>query len=334
MPVFLRVKDRGSLRDVAILAADEPLTIGLDEDADLSFPHDTQMSSLHARVVLQGPVCMVIDLESTNGTFLNEVPLGQCSLSPGNVLRCGSTEFCVELTEQDHTAKATAAPEPGHDHRANAICGVTEPTAPDGSLAAAPLPAELELVSGFCGASAIDVYRRFALQKELSTAPHAEEPPKEFTVRLPQSGPSKDCLRFLAYALPKRTGVWWLTQCIRAADSLKSDDDAAMLEATEAWVLSPTDATRRTAMQMAEKLEMATPAALAGASVFFIHGSLGPINTPDIPAPDHVAGKMIGGGAILAAVIHSPEKAPERRRRFVDLALKISSGGLSWQQDK
>ncbi len=334
MPVFLRVRDGGSFRDVAVLAAEEPLTIGRDQDADLSFPFDTQMSSLHAQVSLQGQVCTVIDLDSTNGMYLNEEPVEQFSLRPGNILRCGSTEFCIEMTEQDETAEATVTTAPVRHHSGTVISGVTEPTVQGGAVAVAPLPAELKQVSGFCAASAIDVYRRFALQKVLSITPDTVESPKEFTIRLLETGADNDCLYFLAYALPKRMGVWWLTQCIRAAGSLKSDGDPAMLEATEAWVKSPTDETRRTAMKLAEKLEMSTPASLAGVSAYFTHGSLGPANTPEIPAPDNVAGKMIGGGAILAAVIHSPEKAPERRRRFVDLALKVSSGALSWKQDK
>lgn len=334
MPVFLRVKDRDSLRDVAMLGADEPLTIGRDQDADLSFPLDTQMSSLHAQVMLNDKVCTVIDLDSTNGTFLNEVQVEKCNLTPGSLLRCGSTEFCVEMTESDQSADAPVVPAAGHPHNSTAISALTEPTAIGGAATVTSLPAEIQQVNGFCAALAIDVYRRFGLQKVLSTAPDAAESPEEFTIRLLKSGAENDCLYFLAYALPKRLGVWWLTQCIRAAESLKSEGDPAMLEATEAWVKSPNDETRRTAMKLAEDLEMATPAALAGASVFFTHGSLGPANTPEVPAPDNVAGIGIGGGAILAAVIHSPEKAPERRRRFVDLALKVSSGALSWKQDK
>ncbi len=330
MPVFLRVRDGGSLRDVAVLAAEEPLTIGRDQDADMSFPFDTQMSSLHAQVVLQGQVCTVIDLESTNGTYLNEEPVEQCSLSPGNLLRCGSTEFCIEMTEQDKPADAMMTPAASFHDSGTAHNGGTGAADP----AVVPLPAELQQINGFCAPSAIDVYKRFALQKVLSMPPHAAESPQEYTIRMLESGTANECLYFLAYALPKRMGVWWLTKCIRAADSLKSAADSLMLEATEAWVKSPTDETRRTAMKLAAKLEMGTPASLAGAAAFFAHGSLGPANTPKIPAPDNMAGKAIGGGAILAAVAHSPEKAPERRRQFVDLALKVSSGALSWKQDK
>ena len=334
MPVFLRVKDRDSLRDVAMLGADEPLTIGRDQVADLWFPLDTQMSSLHAQVMLKDKVCTVIDLESTNGTFLNEVQVEKCNLRHGSLLRCGSTEFCVEMIETDQSLDTPVVPAAGHQHNSTAIGAVTEPTAIGGAATVMSLPAEIQQVNGFCAALAIDVYRRFGLQKVLSTAPDAAESPEEFTIRLLKSGAENDCLLFLAYALPKRLGVWWLTKCIRSANSLKSAGDPAMLDATEAWVRSPSDETRRTAMQLAEDLEMATPAALAGASVFFTHGSLGPANSPEIPAPDNVAGKGIASGAILATVLHAPEKAPDRRRHFVDLALKISSGQLSWQQDK
>jgi len=83
-------------------------------------------------------------------------------------------------------------------------------------------------------------------------------------------------------------------------------------------------------MKLAESLEMGTPAAWSGVGAFWSHGSMAPENAPDVPAPDALAGKAISGGAILASVIHSPEKAPERRQQFVELALKISSGELGW----
>ncbi len=55
---------------------------------------DPYASSKHARLVRQAGVVIVEDLDSTNGTFLNEEPLlGAQPLQLGDRIRIGDTEF-------------------------------------------------------------------------------------------------------------------------------------------------------------------------------------------------------------------------------------------------
>lgn len=55
---------------------------------------DPFASSQHARVVREGPVLVLEDLGSTNGTFLNGEPVhGPQPLHPGDVIRIGDSEF-------------------------------------------------------------------------------------------------------------------------------------------------------------------------------------------------------------------------------------------------
>jgi hypothetical protein len=103
-----------------------------------------------------------------------------------------------------------------------------------------------------------------------------------------------------------------------------------MLQLAEDWVRQPSDDARRKAMQMAESLEMESPAAWAGVSAFWSHGSMAPPSAPDVPAPDHLTGKAVTGGAILATVLRNPEKAAERRQLFTEIAIRIADGKLPW----
>jgi hypothetical protein len=55
---------------------------------------DPFASSLHARISREGPVVVIEDLGSTNGTYLNEQPLsGPQPLHDGDRIRIGDSEF-------------------------------------------------------------------------------------------------------------------------------------------------------------------------------------------------------------------------------------------------
>jgi hypothetical protein len=56
---------------------------------------DPFASSRHARIVRQGDVLVIEDLDSTNGTYLNGDRLdGPQPLHPGDRIRIGDNEFC------------------------------------------------------------------------------------------------------------------------------------------------------------------------------------------------------------------------------------------------
>jgi hypothetical protein len=109
-------------------------------------------------------------------------------------------------------------------------------------------------------------------------------------------------------------------------------DPAALpcLLAAEAWVRDPTDDLRRAAMHEAEKLEFATADAWPGVAAFWSDGSMAPQDGPDVPAPDGLMAHAVMGAVQLAAVQDEPEKAEEKQRRFVVLAIEIANGLGLW----
>ena len=55
---------------------------------------DPFASTHHARITREGPVVVIEDLASTNGTYLNESPLsGPAPLHDGDTIRIGDSEF-------------------------------------------------------------------------------------------------------------------------------------------------------------------------------------------------------------------------------------------------
>jgi FHA domain len=73
------------------------LSIGRSSDADVRI-EDRFASGVHARVYSRGPNYYVEDMNSTNGTFLNDRRLdGEARLNDLDELRIGNTEFRFEL---------------------------------------------------------------------------------------------------------------------------------------------------------------------------------------------------------------------------------------------
>src|SRR6056297_1531576 len=106
MPWFLRVQEGERFRDAAVLAEGQPLIIGRADTADLPFPSDHQMSSRHLSVELKDGVCWFEDLKSTNGSWLNDEAVVEGELTPGALLTCGATVFCIEVDAQSGSPSA------------------------------------------------------------------------------------------------------------------------------------------------------------------------------------------------------------------------------------
>ena len=80
-------------------------TIGRVEDNTFQIA-EPSVSSHHCEVVLRGNEVVIKDLNSTNGTFINEEKITESVLKPGQTLRLGQ----IELRLEDGAPAATAAP--------------------------------------------------------------------------------------------------------------------------------------------------------------------------------------------------------------------------------
>ena len=76
---------------------EEDLTLGRDETSTVVVASD-QASRRHARIFVSGGVHVLVDLDSTNGTFLNSKLVKEQTLRHGDVIRIASTvlKYAVE----------------------------------------------------------------------------------------------------------------------------------------------------------------------------------------------------------------------------------------------
>jgi hypothetical protein len=74
-----------------------PLTIGRADDNDVGLGKDEFASGHHARIESQRDGVWILDLNSTNGTFVNGSRLdGRRALKEGDVVQIGDTELRFE----------------------------------------------------------------------------------------------------------------------------------------------------------------------------------------------------------------------------------------------
>ncbi len=99
---------------------DGPLTIGRDPECDLFFA-DKKLSRKHARVERLGVGFRLVDLESRNGSWVNEERVEARDLSPGDEIRLGGLRLTIEQDTvpdpprdagDESTVYLTAAPPP------------------------------------------------------------------------------------------------------------------------------------------------------------------------------------------------------------------------------
>jgi pSer/pThr/pTyr-binding forkhead associated (FHA) protein len=72
--------------------------VGRHPDNDFSIEHPT-ISSVHCEIVLQASGVLLRDLESTNGTFVNNEKVREVQLEPGQIVRLGDVELLVETVD-------------------------------------------------------------------------------------------------------------------------------------------------------------------------------------------------------------------------------------------
>ncbi len=108
---FLLVTSSGKLKGKRLEINKNKVTIGRAPDNDIS-TDDSVASAWHCSVVKDGKKYSLMDLNSTNGTRLNEEFVKSSHLKPKDVIRVGSLEilFDGEDVEVQNTAGSPSEP--------------------------------------------------------------------------------------------------------------------------------------------------------------------------------------------------------------------------------
>jgi hypothetical protein len=150
---------------------------------------------------------------------------------------------------------------------------------------------------------------------------------REYLAVLFDRGHFTDAVKFLSHALPKREAIRWACLCAREVVGAETPaPEVRALEAAERWVRVPSEEYRRAAMTAMETAGLGSPGGCAAFGAFVSGGSLAPPDVPAVPPADHLTAHAVSGAVILAAVASTPERAPEKYRRFLGLGIGVTNG--------
>ncbi len=96
----------GKLKGSVFPLTDLPLVIGRDTAAEICLT-EAAVSRRHSRIEPNGDHFSINDLQSLNGTFVNDVPVRQRALKHGDRIRIGATQFLFLLHDGDAPDRST-----------------------------------------------------------------------------------------------------------------------------------------------------------------------------------------------------------------------------------
>jgi hypothetical protein len=81
-------------------ALDGEVMVGRDRTCSIVLTHPA-VSRRHAKITLSGASCVLEDLKSANGTYVNNARVERANLKPGDVVRFGADPTC-SFVLRDH----------------------------------------------------------------------------------------------------------------------------------------------------------------------------------------------------------------------------------------
>lgn len=103
MPYAIRVRTGVEEGELYPLFENREITIGRSPTNNI-FVRDKNVSRVHCQIVVTEGVVTLTDLQSTNGTFVNNDRVTECSLKSKDEVRVGTT--LLQLEEIDEKGRA------------------------------------------------------------------------------------------------------------------------------------------------------------------------------------------------------------------------------------
>ena len=125
--------------------------------------------------------------------------------------------------------------------------------------------------------------------------------------------------------------MWWAWVCARkSAGATPAPPVKAALEATEQWIVQPTEENRRKALKVGEAADFGTAAGCAALAAFMSSGSLAPADAPVVPPGEFMCAKAVSGSVTIAVVATEPEKAGAKFKEYLQLGLEVAERTKLW----
>jgi hypothetical protein len=151
--------------------------------------------------------------------------------------------------------------------------------------------------------------------------------PQAYLALLVEADLIGDAVRFVAFSLPIREGIWWACVVAHSAIAEPTEREGACLEHAAAWVYEPSEERRRQCMAAAESSSFQGAAAYAALAVFWSGGSLAPEGMPEAPADPSLGPIGVGASVLLSITQGDPLQLGPRFKAAIRRATDIANGG-------
>lgn len=302
MRVILQVTAGPSVGRQIPLQVGEIARFGSSTIADVCFPDDVQLSAVHFEVACYADRCLLRNLPSSSGTFVNDKLVTEAELTHGDTILAGSTRLSAKIQgvpSDERTEAAEAEEPPSHDSS----------------------PEKPSTLAEVCGLLELDEESVQWLQPEHT--------PDTFLTTLVGHQKFDDAIRLLSYFLPKREAVWWAYHSVQELLGKSfSTDEQAVMDAVLAWLKEPNDSNRRAAMQAAEADEFQSAASWVGLAAFWSDGSLAPPDLPEVVPDACLTSQGVTAALLLTANQGDLNQSVQKYQSILKAGKEIRSGSL------
>ncbi len=290
-----------------VLRDGEIAQFGRTEWSDYSFPADSAMADRHFRIQCAPRQCLIQDLQSHSGTRVDGRVVTHFVLRTGNIISAGQTTFAVVL---------------GDDALPAALRGQAESPAETSTVPAV----EAAIVTAVeTKPSPAILAKRAKLSKQTCSLAQQSETLAECVKTLLVQQAVDDALGLVAVALPPLATLDWaianLQTTLAEAKHNLADADASAFDLAVQWREQPSDELALQCEQIANTLELETPAAWAAFCAYFANDNLTPGAEERIAPAPGVCGNAARTCLLLASALLPPNKVAAIRQKYVADAL-------------
>lgn len=151
--------------------------------------------------------------------------------------------------------------------------------------------------------------------------------PQGFVSLLVEAELFADAVRFLAFALPAREGVWWSAMTGAAVPGAAASELDPCYAAAENWVYEPTEDHRFACLSAAEAAGSKTAGAYAALGAFWSGGSMAPAGMPEAHPDPSLSPIAVSASILLAVASGDPLRAKLHFREAMLRGVEIGRGG-------
>lgn len=179
--------------------------------------------------------------------------------------------------------------------------------------------------------AAVTYVKRADLDDELQALLNDEINVRGFFDALMASGRPAEALDLMTRVLPVKYSIAWASECLESDIAQQEEPDQAdrvCLAAVKRWLGEPTEEHRRSAMEMADRLEYGTAGACLAAAAAWSSGSMAPASFDPVLAPEGTSAAAIAA-ALKFLAGRDKNAFDDRLRSYLDLAVERFGTGES-----